>query len=108
MPIEVVPPRNDEAMKDVQIKQPKREIGLRSMDTDILRQAQQPSFLLRPGTADEQRGSCRESGRASPARCVTLRTVEQTSVFREIPSSNLFIPLWYGLTFSRCADTVRH
>lgn len=46
-------PRNDEAIKDEEIKRLKRKIGDLVMDIDILKEAQKPYLPTMPGTSDE-------------------------------------------------------
>lgn len=46
-------PRNEEALKDEQIKKLKQKIGDLVMDIDILMEAQKPYLPTQPGTSDE-------------------------------------------------------
>lgn len=46
-------PRNEEAVKDEEIKRLKRKIGDLVMDIDILKEAQKPYLPTMPGTYDE-------------------------------------------------------
>lgn len=46
-------PKNEEALKDEQIKKLERKIGELVMDIDILKEAQKPYLPTVPGTHDE-------------------------------------------------------
>ena len=51
-------PRNDEAMKDEEIKRLKRKIGDLVMDIDIVTEAQKPYLPTMPGAGRNPSGSC--------------------------------------------------
>ena len=46
-------PKDDEALKDEQIKKLKQKIGELVIDIDILKEAQKPYLPTTPGTSDE-------------------------------------------------------
>lgn len=46
-------PRNDEALREEEIKRLKRKVGELVMDIDILKEAQKPYLPTTPGTLDE-------------------------------------------------------
>ncbi|MDA2909561.1 hypothetical protein MYX04_01370 [Nitrospiraceae bacterium AH_259_D15_M11_P09] len=67
-----MPPKDDEAFKDGQIKKLKQKIGDLVLDNGLLREALKPYPLAR-GRPDEQDSPCRSSRNGGPVSCCTWR-----------------------------------